>query len=272
MMGSSVVSRIVIMIGLFQIFTGGYVSPDVINAVLQNIIPAVFMMISDQLFLETLATDLVVRCCINLRIFNGFMFTDEDLHELIKVVGLSSLTGRDELEQDWKDGMDMSDRLSLRRSTNVVSPHRGSITSLGSQSTIRSFYRRRESVDSQLVPPLDDVPTCDEHENPPLEERRDSKVRFADESEMDEFAAKDLPVLVPEVLEGAELAVPEVAVDDPHSPLGIGCGGCRPDTNQVLPLSIFSLDTKTGHRHKKPSTKPGGAKTEKHDSRQRFRL
>ena len=47
------------------------------------------------LFMELVATDLVMKCLLSLRIFNGFMQTDEDLHALLIVSFLkeSSLGG-----------------------------------------------------------------------------------------------------------------------------------------------------------------------------------
>ena len=62
--------------------------------VLETGIPAVFMAIGDMLFTELVATDVVLTFCSRLEIFNGFMETDEDLHVLVKVMGLERLTGR----------------------------------------------------------------------------------------------------------------------------------------------------------------------------------
>merc|ERR1719281_2311000 len=57
-------------------------------------LPTCFLMVSDMLFMELVATDLVMNGIVTLRIFNGFMRTDEDLHTFLVVLGLEALTGR----------------------------------------------------------------------------------------------------------------------------------------------------------------------------------
>ena len=52
------------------------------------------MTIGDMLFMELVATDVVLSFCCRLNIFNGFMERDEDVFVLVQMMGLAYLTGR----------------------------------------------------------------------------------------------------------------------------------------------------------------------------------
>jgi hypothetical protein len=61
---------------------------------INSALPLLFMFLSDTIFLELVATDVLMHCSGRLSIFNGFMDQDEDFHVLLKLLGFSDMTGR----------------------------------------------------------------------------------------------------------------------------------------------------------------------------------
>ena len=106
-------SYILIAYGISQLIIDRDMSEDAFMTVLESGIPAAFMAVSDMLFMELVATDLLVNLCVSLNIFNGFMERDVDLHSLVCVMGMQKLTGRGSLTSE-----------SIKRET--ISPLRSS--------------------------------------------------------------------------------------------------------------------------------------------------
>lgn len=89
-----------IALGFYQVAAERGMLGSAFEMLLDMLLPASFLAISDMLFMELVATDLVMKCLLSLRIFNGFMQTDEDLHALLIVSGLEGLTGRGQMTPD----------------------------------------------------------------------------------------------------------------------------------------------------------------------------
>jgi hypothetical protein len=87
------------------------------------------MAVGDMLFMELVASDLVVNCCVRLNIFNGFMARDEDLHALVCIMDLEKLTGRGTLSADAVRRESMSPLRSSRRLTRSTNGRSSSLTS-----------------------------------------------------------------------------------------------------------------------------------------------
>ena len=107
-------------------------------------IPMLFMCVSDTIFLELVATDILVHCVGKLCLFNGFMDGDEELDVVMDMLGLRELTGRTEgaglknlkkatvqpLESSKNRLAEASDSLTLkRRSSNASVTRRHSVAS-----------------------------------------------------------------------------------------------------------------------------------------------
>jgi hypothetical protein len=88
------ISSALIAFGCYRVAAQQGMVESGFQMLLDMALPTAFLAVSDMLFMELVATDLVMKCLVSLRIFNGFMQTDEDLHALLIVVGLEGLTGR----------------------------------------------------------------------------------------------------------------------------------------------------------------------------------
>jgi hypothetical protein len=88
------ISSALIALGFYRVAAQRGMVESGFQMLLDMALPTAFLAVSDMLFMELVATDLVMKCLVSLRIFNGFMQTDEDLHALLIVVGLEGLTGR----------------------------------------------------------------------------------------------------------------------------------------------------------------------------------
>jgi hypothetical protein len=107
------ISGLLILYGVYEMIVNRNMSEEAVEALLESGIPAAFMAVGDMLFMELVASDLVVNCCVRLNIFNGFMERDEDLYALVCIMGLERLTGRGAVSAE-----------SIRRET--ISPLRSS--------------------------------------------------------------------------------------------------------------------------------------------------
>jgi hypothetical protein len=93
-------SKVLIAIGCYRVASKRGVLENGIQMLLDMLLPTGFLAVSDMLFMELVATDLVMHCLVSLRIFNGFMQNDEDVHALLVVMGKEGLTGRGNLTPD----------------------------------------------------------------------------------------------------------------------------------------------------------------------------
>jgi len=84
-------SHAFIAFGFYQVAVEHGLLADGIQMLLDMLLPTGFLMVSDKLFMELAATDLMIWNLVTLRLFNGFLQKDEDLHALLVVMGMDGL-------------------------------------------------------------------------------------------------------------------------------------------------------------------------------------
>jgi hypothetical protein len=146
-----IISNGLIAFGGYEVIQKSTHQDEAMAMVFENAIPAVFMTIGDTLFMELVATDVVLNFCSRLNIFNGFMERDEDLFVLVNMMGLEYLTGR------GGKGVDSVHKDIHRPRHRSQDIHKNSGSFIPGRTQSQSSVVSRTLLTSEKMPSLDET-------------------------------------------------------------------------------------------------------------------